>query len=76
MTLHSFASHPHILRIKIIKASARFELMTYRVLVVGKTLNNGLHCQISERNKIIFDFINIVYFNRKYIRIWRGPIPH
>lgn len=35
---------PHVLKIKIIKASARFELMTYRVLVVEKTLNNGLHC--------------------------------
>lgn len=35
---------PHVLKIKIIKATARFELMAYRVLVVDKTLNNGLHC--------------------------------
>lgn len=38
----------HVLKIfgkvKNIKATARFELMTYRVLVVDKTLNNGLHC--------------------------------
>lgn len=61
---------------KIIKAQAGFELMTNRFIV-----NTLTHCTTLLRNsfvkekiyKIIFDFI--VYSDRKFVTIWRCPIP-
>lgn len=60
------------------KAPARFELGIYRFIVnalIHCATRFGNHCG-KELEKVYEIMLDFVYFDLKYVQIWRCPITH